>query len=239
MARQLMFPNKHKKTEPETPVTDEDVQKQQDRETSKIKERVQLLEREKQLEEDRDKRIRRKARKMNEAQIRKSIRKKQAMAMRMRNIPIDVIAERLGVTESYAASLIKEAVAEMPEETAEDLKKLLGRTVVQLIGRFEKVAMRGGVREADIMLKGISHLMKLSGLNIRHQQIEQTNMEVGNISPGIDVADLELDLETKKKLLAAIRSNQKLQEKLKSEKLQENQDEQANGDNPDEEADTL
>ena len=64
-------------------------------------------------------------------------------------------------------------------------------------------------------------------------------MEVGNISPGIDVADLELDLETKKKLLAAIRSNQKLQEKLKSEKLQENQDEQANGDNPDEEADTL
>lgn len=233
MRKKLMFPNKHRQDEPETPVTDEDVEKQQSRETKKIKEHIDLLEKEKQLEEERDRRHHRKARKMNEAQLRKSIRKRQAIAMRMRNIPVDVIAERLGVSPAYAAGLIKEAVAELPEETAEDLKKLLGRTVIQLIGNFEKTALEGGVREAEVMLKGITQLMKLSGLSIQRQQVEQTNMEVGSISNGIDVADLDLDLETKKKILFAMRNNKKLQEKLKDDKLQEKQN-----DEPDEDGDT-
>lgn len=230
MARKLMFPNS-KKPAPETPVTEEDVQTQQSRETKKIKEHIELLEKEKQLEEERDRRIHRKTRKMNEAQLRKGIRKRQAIAMRMRNIPVDVIAQRLNVSPSYAGQLIKEAVAELPEETAEDLKKLLGRTVIQLIGNFEKAALEGGVREAEVMLKGITQLMRLSGLSIQRQQVEQTNMEVGNIAPGIDVADLDLDLETKKKILSAIRNNKKLQESLKDDKLQEQEnDEEADGD---------
>lgn len=241
MSDKLMFPNRHRKSEPkESPVTEEDVQTQQSRETKKIKEHIDLLEKEKALEEERDRRIKRKARKMNEAQLRKAIRKKQAIAMRMRNIPIDIIAERLGVTQSYAANLVREAVAELPEETAEDLKKLLGRTVVRLIGNFEKTALQGGVREAEVMLKGITQLMKLSGLSIQRREVEQTNMEVGNISPGIDVADLDLDLETKKKLLLAIRNSKKITENLKDEKLQENEDEpEDDGDNTDEETDSI
>lgn len=241
MRKKLMFPNKHRQDEPETPVTDEDVEKQQSRETKKIKEHINLLEKEKQLEEERDRRHHRKARKMNEAQLRKSIRKRQAIAMRMRNIPVDVIAERLGVSPAYAAGLIKEAVAELPEETAEDLKKLLGRTVIQLIGNFEKTALEGGVREAEVMLKGITQLMKLSGLSIQRQQVEQTNMEVGSISNGIDVADLDLDLETKKKILFAMRNNKKLQEKLKDDKLQEKQNDEPDedGDTPDADADLV
>lgn len=241
MRKKLMFPNKHRQDKPETPVTDEDVEKQQSRETKKIKEHIDLLEKEKQLEEERDKRIHRKARKMNEAQLRKSIRKRQAIAMRMRNIPVDVIAERLGVSPAYAAGLIKEAVAELPEETAEDLKKLLGRTVIQLIGNFEKTALEGGVREAEVMLKGITQLMKLSGLSIQRQQVEQTNMEVGSISNGIDVADLNLDLETKKKILFAMRNNKKLQEKLKDDKLQEKQNDESDEDwdTPDSDADLV
>lgn len=241
MRKKLMFPNKHRQDEPETPVTDEDVEKQQSRETKKIKEHIDLLEKEKQLEEERDRRHHRKARKMNEAQLRKSIRKRQAIAMRMRNIPVDVIAERLGVSPAYAAGLIKEAVAELPEETAEDLKKLLGRTVIQLIGNFEKTALEGGVREAEVMLKGITQLMKLSGLSIQRQQVEQTNMEVGSISNGIDVADLDLDLETKKKILFAMRNNKKLQEKLKDDRLQEKQNDEPDedGDTPDADADLV
>ena len=241
MRKKLMFPNKHRQDDQETPVTDEDVEKQQSRETKKIKEHIDLLEKEKQLEEERDRRHHRKARKMNEAQLRKSIRKRQAIAMRMRNIPVDVIAERLGVTPAYAAGLIKEAVAELPEETAEDLKKLLGRTVIQLIGNFEKTALEGGVREAEVMLKGITQLMKLSGLSIQRQQVEQTNMEVGSISNGIDVADLDLDLETKKKILFAMRNNKKLQEKLKDDKLQEKQNDEPDedGDTPDSDADLV
>ena len=241
MRKKLMFPNKHRQDEPETPVTDEDGEKQQSRETKKIKEHIDLLEKEKQLEEERDRRHHRKARKMNEAQLRKSIRKRQAIAMRMRNIPVDVIAERLGVSPAYAAGLIKEAVAELPEETAEDLKKLLGRTVIQLIGNFEKTALEGGVREAEVMLKGITQLMKLSGLSIQRQQVEQTNMEVGSISNGIDVADLNLDLETKKKILFAMRNSKKLQEKLKDDKLQEKQNDEPDedGDTPDADADLI
>lgn len=241
MKKKLMFPNKHRQDEPEIPVTDEDVEKQQSRETKKIKEHIDLLEKEKRLEEERDRRHHRKARKMNEAQLRKSIRKRQAIAMRMRNIPVDVIAERLGVSPAYAAGLIKEAVAELPEETAEDLKKLLGRTVIQLIGNFEKTALEGGVREAEVMLKGITQLMKLSGLSIQRRQVEQTNMEVGSISNGIDVADLNLDLETKKKILFAMRNNKKLQEKLKDDKLQEKQNDEPDedGDTPDADADLI
>lgn len=237
----LLFPNKHRKSRPkESSVTEEDIQTQQNRETKKIKEHIDLLEKEKALEEERDRRIKRKTRKMNEAQVRKAIRKKQAIAMRMRNIPIDIIADRLGVTQSYAANLIREAVAELPEETAEDLKKLLGRTVIRLIGNFEKTALQGGVREAEVMLKGITQLMRLSGLSIQRREVQQTNMEVGNISPGIDVADLNLDLETKKKLLLAIRDSKKITEDLNNEKSQKNEDEpEDDGDDTDEEANAI
>lgn len=236
MTRKLLFPNKNKPKE--TPVTEDDMEKQQTREIKKIRERVELLEREAQLEKEREQRIRKKSRKMNEAQIRKQLKKRQAIAMRMRNIPVDVIAERLGVTPGYANDLIREAIAELPEETAEDLKKLLGRTVVQLIGNFEKTALSGGVREAEVMLKGITQLMKLSGLNIQHKAIEQTNMNLGEVSPGIDVADLDLDLETKKKILEAIRNNKKLQEQLKNDKLQEKENEAGYGDEDGNSSDT-
>ena len=88
------------------------------------------------------------------------------------------------------------------------------------------------------MLKGITQLMKLSGLNIQHKTIEQTNMNLGEVSPGIDVADLDLDLETKKKILQAIRNNKKLQEQLKDDKLQENENETGYGDEDGNSSDT-
>lgn len=235
--KDLMFPNGHRSEDIGEDIKTPEVSLA-DYNDEKLREHISLLEREEELETKREKRAKLKMRKVTEAGLRKATKKRQAMAMRLRNIPVDIIAKKLGVSPSYAASLIREAVAELPEETAEDLKKLLGRTVVQLIGNFEKLAMEGGVKEADIMLKGITQLMKLSGLNVRHQQIEQTNMEVGNISPGIDVATLNLDLETKKKILAAIRQSQNSQEKIKEETLQEFSDER-DGDNTDEETDSI
>lgn len=230
MARsKLMFPN------PKKP--DAEPQKQEKQEVAEdvgkdiglIEKRVALLEKEKTLMAERDKRLKKRHHRMSEASMRKEMRKRQAIAMRMRNIPVDTIAERLHIDNAYAAKLIREAVSELPEETAGDLKKLLGRTVVQLIGNFERTALEGDVRCADVMLKAIEKLMKLSGLSIQKREIETSN--VGEVSPGIDVADLHLDLDTKRKILSAIRENKKLQE------LQESKDETTSDDrdvNPEE-----
>ena len=76
--------------------------------------------------------------------------------------------------------------------------------MVKLLGNFERIAMTGGVKEADIVLKSISQIMKLVGLNIQRQEIDQINMDAGK-ADGIDVAELDLDLDTKRKLLEAIR----------------------------------
>lgn len=232
MRKKLMFPNKNKPTEE----TEKEQDARLEKENSKLREHIELLQEEAKLEKEKESRQKKKKRRMTEAQVKKQVKKKQAMAMRLRNIPIDVIAERLGVSAGYVHSLIREAVAELPEETAEDLRKLLSRTVVQLIGNFEQVANEGGVKEAEVLLKAISQMMRLAGLNVQRRQIEQTNMEVGNISGGIDVADLNLDLETKKKLLQAIRESEKLKTAVEKPVIEDAQDET---DFTDEEADPL
>lgn len=212
----LLFPNESKKEVPERIDAKEHIEDDIER----TKKHVSLLEKEMQLEEMREKRLRKKNRKQSEASIRKNIRKRKAIAMRMRNIPIDVIANRLGISNKYALELVKEAVSELPEETAADLKKLLGRSVIQLIGKFENTALLGDAKHADVMLKAIEKLMKLAGLNIQKREVEQTNtnMDLGNVGSGIDVKDLNLDLETKRKILQAIRENKKLNEQLQQEK---------------------
>ena len=232
MRQKLMFPNKNRN---DGESKEQDAQLEQ--ENAKLREHIELLREEERLEKEKEKRAKKKKRRLTEAQVKKELRKKQAMAMRLRNIPIDVIAQRLEVSPGYVHGLIREAVQELPEETAEDMKKILTRTVVHLIGNFEQVANEGGVKEAEVLLKGVSHLMRLSGLNIQRRQVEQTNMEVGSISGGIDVADLNLDLETKKKLLQAIRDSEKLKSAVTEKPVTEDEEEDA--DFTDEEADTL
>lgn len=221
MRKKLMFPNKNKPTEE----MDKEQEARLEQENSKIREHIELLREEARLEKEKQNRQKKKKRRLTESQVKKQMKKKQAMAMRLRNIPIDVIASRLDVSPGYVHSLIREAVAELPEETAEDLRKLLSRTVVQLIGNFEQVANEGGTKEAEVMLKAISQMMRLAGLNVQRRQIEQTNMDVGTISGGIDVADLNLDLETKKKLLQAIRESEKLKSAKEKPVIEDDQDE--------------
>lgn len=201
MEDELLFPNESKKKKMEElrqETSGEEIN------NDKLKERVELLEKEKELEEERTQRVEKKKKKLSKAKVRREIKKRQALAMRMRNMPIDEIAEKLGIGPVLTAKLIREGVAELPEETNSDMKKLLSRTMVKLLGNFERIAMTGGVKEADIVLKSISQLMKLCGLNIQRQEIDQINMDAGK-ADGIDVAELDLDLDTKRKLLEAIR----------------------------------
>ena len=201
MEGELLFPNESKKKKMEElrqETSGEEIN------NDKLKERVELLEKEKELEEERTQRVEKKKKKLSKAKVRREIKKRQALAMRMRNMPIDEIAEKLGIGPVLTAKLIREGVAELPEETNSDMKKLLSRTMVKLLGNFERIAMTGGVKEADIVLKSISQLMKLCGLNIQRQEIDQINMDAGK-ADGIDVAELDLDLDTKRKLLEAIR----------------------------------
>ena len=201
MEDELLFPNESKKKKMEElrqETSGEEIN------NDKLKERVELLEKEKELEEERTQRVEKKKKKLSKAKVRREIKKRQALAMRMRNMPIDEIAEKLGIGPVLTAKVIREGVAELPEETNSDMKKLLSRTMVKLLGNFERIAMTGGVKEADIVLKSISQLMKLCGLNIQRQEIDQINMDAGK-ADGIDVAELDLDLDTKRKLLEAIR----------------------------------
>lgn len=201
MEDELLFPNESKKKKMEElrqETSGEEIN------NDKLKERVELLEKEKELEEERTQRVEKKKKKLSKAKVRREIKKRQALAMRMRNMPIDEIAEKLGIGPVLTAKLIREGVAELPEETNSDMKKLLSRTMVKLLGNFERIAMTGGVKEADIVLKSISQLMKLCGLNIQRQEIDQINMDAGK-ADGIDVAELDLDLDTKRKLLEAVR----------------------------------
>lgn len=200
MSDDLLFPNETLKKEMEQ------IKQENPEEINneKLRERVELLEKEKELEEQKSIRVEKKKKKLSKAKVAREIKKRKALAMRMRNIPIDEIAKRLDIGPVLAAKLIREGVAELPEETNADMKKLLQRTMVKLLGNFERLALEGGTKEADIVLKFISQLTKICGLNIQRQEIDQINMEAGK-ADGIDVAELDLDLETKRKLLKAIR----------------------------------
>ena len=223
MEDELLFPNESKKKKIEElrqETSGEEIN------NDKLKERVELLEKEKELEEERTQRVEKKKKKLSKAKVRREIKKRQALAMRMRNMPIDEIAEKLGIGPVLTAKLIREGVAELPEETNSDMKKLLSRTMVKLLGNFERIAMTGGVKEADIVLKSISQLMKLCGLNIQRQEIDQINMDAGK-ADGIDVAELDLDLDTKRKLLEAIRKKaEKDAKKLDNKPSDEDEEEE-------------
>lgn len=225
-SKKLMFPNKNKLPE-ETPEEKAERNARLDEEDARIQKHIDLLKEEERLEKEKAERAKKTHRRLTQAQIKRQVKKQQAMAMRMRNIPIDQISMKLGISQATTYELIREAVSEMPEEAADDLKKLLARTIIQLIGNFEQVANEGGTKEAEVMLKAISQMMKLAGLNVQRRQVEQTNMEVGSISGGIDVADLNLDLETKKKLLQAIRDNEKLKQPVKDKPVTEDENEDA------------
>lgn len=201
MEDDLLFPNESKKKEMEQikkELTPEEIDNQ------KLRERVELLREEKELEEAKKQRVEKKKRRLTKGVVKREMKKRQALAMRMRNMPIDEIAAKLEISPGTAAKLIREGIAELPEETNVDMKKLLTRTLVKLLGNFEKIALTGGVKEADIVLKSILQLMKITGLNIQRQEIDQINMDAGK-ADGIDVAELDLDLDTKRKLLEAIR----------------------------------
>lgn len=201
MEDDLLFPNESKKKEMEQikkELTPEEIDNQ------KLRERVELLREEKELEEAKKQRVEKKKRRLTKGVVKREMKKRQALAMRMRNMPIDEIAAKLEISPYTAAKLIREGIAELPEETNVDMKKLLTRTLVKLLGNFEKIALTGGVKEADIVLKSILQLMKITGLNIQRQEIDQINMDAGK-ADGIDVAELDLDLDTKRKLLEAIR----------------------------------
>lgn len=201
MQDDLLFPNESKKKEMEQirkELTPEEIDNQ------KLRERVKLLREEKELEEAKKVRAEKKKRRLTKGVVKREMKKRQALAMRMRNMPIDEIAAKLEISPYTAAKLIREGIAELPEETNTDMKKLLTRSLVKLLGNFEKIALTGGVKEADIALKSILQLMKITGLNIQKQEIDQINMEAGKAN-GIDVAELDLDLDTKRKLLDAIR----------------------------------
>lgn len=225
-SKKLMFPNKNKLPE-ETPEEKAARNARLDEEDARIQKHIDLLKEEERLEKEKAERAKKTHRRLTQAQIKRQVKKQQAMAMRMRNIPIDQISMKLGISQATTYELIREAVSEMPEEAADDLKKLLARTIIQLIGNFEQVANEGGTKEAEVMLKAISQMMKLAGLNVQRRQVEQTNMEVGSISGGIDVADLNLDLETKKKLLQAIRDNEKLKQSVTDKPVTEDENEDA------------
>lgn len=225
-SKKLMFPNKNKLPE-ETPEEKAERNARLDEEDARIQKHIDLLKEEERLEKEKAERAKKTHRRLTQTQIKRQVKKQQAMAMRMRNIPIDQISMKLGISQATTYELIREAVSEMPEEAADDLKKLLARTIIQLIGNFEQVANEGGTKEAEVMLKAISQMMKLAGLNVQRRQVEQTNMEVGSISGGIDVADLNLDLETKKKLLQAIRDNEKLKQSITDKPVTEDENEDA------------
>lgn len=206
----LRFPNPKKEVEP-PPEVIEKVRKEDEEE---IKKHVQLLKEEKRLEEERLRRLGH--RKATAKNLQVQMRKRQAVAMRLRNIPMDVIAQRLHLSYARVQGMIREAMLELPEENAADLKKVLTRTITQLIGKFQTIAEEGCTKSAMVELKAIEKLMKLAGLTIERRQVEQTNM--GELSPGIDVADLNLDLDTKRKLLESIREAREKKEQLQKEK---------------------
>ena len=129
MSEDLLFPNETLRKEMEQ-IKQENPE---EIENDKLRERVELLEREKELEEQKFVRIEKKKKKLSKAKVTREIKKRQALAMRMRNIPIDEIAERLDIGPVLAAKLIREGVAELPEETNADMKKLLQRTMIKLL----------------------------------------------------------------------------------------------------------
>lgn len=218
----LLFPNERKQKMAEQLKTEEQI------ENDKLRERVELLEKEKELEEQRNQRKEKKKRRITKNVVQREMKKRQALAMRMRNIPTDEIAARLDISPTFANKLIREGIQELPEETNADMKKLLSRTMIKLLGNFEKIALEGGVKEAEVALKSISGLMKLCGLNIQKKEIDQINMNGTPMSGGIDVAELDLDLDTKRKILEAMRKKEKQKQEnpVQEENIEDEQEDE-------------
>lgn len=185
-----------------------------------IKERVSLLKQEKKLETERNHRLCHSA-KATRAALRRQQKIKQALALRLRNFTVDQIAVKLKVTPHCVYKWLQECFAELPQENIDMTKKMLNRNLELLLKRFHDDALASGdAKMADVALKSIGQIAKITGLNIQRREVETTNL--GDVSPGVELAELNLDLETKKRLLQAIR-----------EKRKEKKDDAKNDDQPD------
>jgi predicted DNA-binding protein YlxM (UPF0122 family) len=143
------------------------------------------------------------------AAIKHALKKRQILAMRLRNMTLTEIAEKLNVTPQAIQQTLREAIDEIPKESAEQLKFIINDTLQKLINRNRPLAMLGDKTSSNTLIKSIDKLMKLEGL----EATTKNEIEVNNIKTvvgeGIDVTELDLPIEVQKQILEAMRKRSK------------------------------
>lgn len=160
-----------------------------------------------------------KKRKTSAASIQHERRKKQVIAMRLRNKTYDEISKTLGLSMNTCCSLAKEALNEMPIENSQEISKVLTRTATRIMGKFQTLADSGDTKSALVILKALEKVMKLAGLDVSRKQLEVSDL--GSTVQEVDLGELDLPLETKRQVLEAIRKQKEVNELLSQDRQED------------------
>lgn len=108
------------------------------------------------------------ARKGVPARVARATRKQKALQMRLAGMSADDIAGRLKVHPSTVHAWVKDAIAAIPNEEAEELRALeMHRLDAIFLPQF-LAAQRGDVRAAEVCLKIMERRARLMNLDASH-----------------------------------------------------------------------
>ena len=97
--------------------------------------------------------------------VQRATRRADAIAMRRAGVRVDAIAERLNVSPRSVYAWIRDALADIPREEADELRRLELDRLDDLFFPMYRAALKGDARAADTALRIMERRARLLGLD--------------------------------------------------------------------------
>lgn len=140
--------------------------------------------------------------------IKTALKQRQILAMRLRNMTLKEIGDKLGISLQAVHMHLKNSIDAIPKENAEHLRFVINDTLQSLINKNRPLAMMGDKDSANTLLKSLDKLMKLEGLTTIKNEVEINNVKTV-VGEGVDISELDLPVEVQKQILEAMRKRNK------------------------------
>lgn len=104
--------------------------------------------------------------------------KVEALRLRKQGLSAEMIGKRLGVSESTASRIVRQAIRDLPAEEAAEVRTLELERLDMLVAGHLASAVKGNVRSAEIVLKAMDRRAKFLNLDT---QVSAGLETVGNL----------------------------------------------------------